>query len=473
MLTDDNEIDQLFLRKLGKYEKTPPSSVWENIEGDLNHLKVVRLVSILKTVGIAATILLAVIAGWVMTNTGENATVGSNNIKPNAVELPVSMQKTADQPVKVVSSAPVSKSEQVNQVNGALSSKIESLAAFAASTSFISKNGNLGIKKSEYVLPADSANLSARIEQKINLAEKITDWIVSSVSGDENRAGKPDSAVISQKPFGEISTERYTADKSGKQSVASKGRWSINAEYAATLNNRSGSYGQIDGINPLTSREDLLHKKFNEKSYSAGMVVGYKITSRTTAKTGIGYRKISLSTRFPDQDLTASAKSIPGSEQNLAGFKSASGIEDVKTTHREVAKYRTTADNAIARLLTENDLKQSLEYVEIPLRGTYKLNNDRLAIALTGGINTDLLVANKALLIANGVQIGSVRTSNLRNAVYSGVLGLDLGYAITNRVIISVEPRFKHYINTISRNNSLRSNPDQLEIAAGVTYCFN
>ena len=70
MLNDYKDIDRIF-QKLGDYEKTPPKFLWENIQEELTEGRRVRRVNLFKTIGVAAAILLAFIAGWWVTSQSE------------------------------------------------------------------------------------------------------------------------------------------------------------------------------------------------------------------------------------------------------------------------------------------------------------------------------------------------------------------------------------------------------------------
>ena len=118
-------------------------------------------------------------------------------------------------------------------------------------------------------------------------------------------------------------------------------------------------------------------------------------------------------------------------------------------------------------------LKQNIEFIEIPLKATYKLSNRQVNIGITGGISAGLLVGNKATLLGNGSRIGTGETSKLRNMVYSGSVGFELSYEITNRLTFTVEPHLKRYLNFLSSHKSVTFKPDFLEISTGLTYSFN
>ena len=75
--------------------------------------------------------------------------------------------------------------------------------------------------------------------------------------------------------------------------------------------------------------------------------------------------------------------------------------------------------------------------------------------------------------LANGNQITAGETTGLRNIVYSGVIGLELGYEITNRITLTIEPRLNRYINSLNSSKSVNYKPYQIGVATGLTYSFN
>jgi hypothetical protein len=122
---------------------------------------------------------------------------------------------------------------------------------------------------------------------------------------------------------------------------------------------------------------------------------------------------------------------------------------------------------------SNGELSQNIEFIEIPLQATYKLISKKVNVGLTGEISTNILVGNSANLFENGTGIGSGETANMRHVVYSGAVGVELGYEITNRIVFTVEPRLKRYMNSLSSNKSVNFKPSQMEVVTGLSYSFN
>jgi hypothetical protein len=92
---------------------------------------------------------------------------------------------------------------------------------------------------------------------------------------------------------------------------------------------------------------------------------------------------------------------------------------------------------------------------------------------VTGGLSTNILTGNKAGLYENGQMVNQGQTGSLRDLTFSGAVGLELGYDLGNKVTLTIEPRVKHFINSLSSNQSIDFKPYQIDIMTGVTYSFN
>ena len=121
----------------------------------------------------------------------------------------------------------------------------------------------------------------------------------------------------------------------------------------------------------------------------------------------------------------------------------------------------------------DNYLKRRFEYIEVPVQVACKLADNKIGVSLTGGFSAAFLIGNKEVLSLNNEQTSKGKTANMQSLTYSGSLGLELGYDITKHITLTVEPRLRHDINSLSALNSVNYKADHLEIATGLTYCFD
>ena len=470
MLTENNDIDKLFLKTLGEYQKTPPASVWTNIEEQLDLNLRSRRIVMQRRIAIAAAILVAVLAGWWMLNPAEKGLNPKNSIADQTII------KNIESPKNSITADTVRSNDSTLQhkVNRSETSKVSQFAAFAANTTFIDKKGGTTIQNSgERVLLDSEKELLDKLEQKFKVVKKITDWIADKVSNDtiQRPPVESKSTVIA-------STEMAKTDKTitfaNNYPVKNKtGRWSIKAEFAPVFN--SNSIYNVPVSNHVSSGTSNYssQKTTSENTFSGGIMAGYKVGKRLVIKSGMTFSNISQSTRnvnFTGGDPLSNLQGSTIVAVTPAGEVRLNNIGFVRTG----VDYSSNASNFNSVLFSgENQLKQNIQFVEIPVQATYKLIDSKVDIGITGGICSGFLVGNKAALSGNGDWAGTGETSNMRNIVYSTEVGLELGYEITNRITLSVEPRLRHYINSLSTSKSANYKPNQMEIVTGLTYSFN
>jgi len=478
MLNENKNIDQLFREKLGDFEKTPPMYLWTNIQGKLNARRYERRIAILKTLSVAAAIVLAFLAGWWMTNPTGKDTFQQNSVAEqrsvNRNVTPSANVNTATAEVLSVTSNQDTSGTAVipPKVIRSSSTKLSSLATFAASTSFLNNENSSTVQKAGDVeLFTSEKEFMDELHQNSKIVKKLSDWI-ADIRKDSIFPDKTDSKSVVIRPFSYSASDKPVTFAQNNP-VKNNGRWSIKAEFAPVFNNQAQSNGQGSSAMYTNSQSYKPQESNTENTFSGGMIAGYKVSKRLIIKSGFAYNNIRQTTRNVDfmgvnplYNVAANATlaSTPAGQVNL----------DKMVNTRSGAILNADASlNYASKSLAENVLKQDIGFIEIPLQATYKLIDKKIAVGLTGGISTNILVGNKAILSENGENISTGETSNMRNVVYSGSIGFEVGYEITNRITLTVEPRLKHFVNSISSSKSVNYKPSQMAIVTGLTYSFN
>jgi hypothetical protein len=93
-------------------------------------------------------------------------------------------------------------------------------------------------------------------------------------------------------------------------------------------------------------------------------------------------------------------------------------------------------------------------------------------LQLMGGFSTSVLVANNAYAkdLAGSERIGETRDMNTFN--YGTNIGFGVGYGITNKISIRVEPQFKYFLGSLSNNSNINFKPYTIGVYTGLTYEF-
>lgn len=475
MLNENKNIDQLFQKKLGEYEKTPPMFVWTNIQGKLNAHRMERRIFLLKTVGIAAAVILAFLSGWWMTNPSDKGAIPQNNIAVqkniNHNAEPSTKENIETAEILSVNTDQVASnsSRSSHKVNRTTSSSLSSLATFAANTSFINNVDNTTISKSgELELFSTEKEFLDELHQNFKMVKKLTDWI-SAVKKDSLTIPKSDSKAMITDPFKQESVKIALNNPIRNNT----GRWSLKAEFAPVFNSQAQNNRQKSDLVYNGSQNYKPQETNTENTFSGGMVAGYKVSKRLIIKSGFVYNSIRQTTRNVDFMGVNPLYNVPGSSTLASTPAGQVSLNKMVNTRVETALNSDYQLNNATKYSVENELKQDIEFIEIPVQATYKLIDKKLNVGLTGGISTNILVGNKAILLENGERINNGETTNMRNVVYSGAVGLEIGYEITNRITLTVEPRLKHFISSLSTSKSVNYKPSQVGIVTGLTYSFN
>lgn len=478
MLNENKNIDQIFREKLGEYEKTPPMFVWTNIQGELNARKKIVRYALLKTVGIAAAIVLAFLAGWHLTNPDHKGT-SKQNIYTEQKGINQNIDSSSGKNTTTINLHPVDSNQAASNTseifanaNQSNSSSLSSLATFGANTSFIDRDHRLAAHNlHELELYETEKDFLDKLHQNFKVVKKLTDWL-ASVKSDPVVDSSKNSTIMKSIPSIHKTVQSPDLLSLNNSVRKNNGRWILKAEFAPVFTSQI-QYGSQKTDLLYLSSQSTPQETVAENSFSGGMIVGFKVGKRVVVKSGIVYNNIRQMTRNVNLLGVNPEYNVPGNATLASTPTGQVSLSKMTVTRvATVLNSNSQFDNS-ATYSVKNELRQNIEFIEIPVQATYKLIDKKFIVGLTGAISTNFLVGNKAILSGNGVKITDGETTNMRNIVYSGAIGFEMGYEINNRITLTVEPRIKHYISSLSSSKSNNYKPGQLEIVTGLSYCFN
>ncbi|MCX6240133.1 MAG: outer membrane beta-barrel protein [Bacteroidia bacterium] len=453
--------------------------LWTNIQGKLNARRKERRIVVLKIVGIAAAIVLAFLAGWQMTNPS-----GKGSIPQNSVAVQKDINSNIDRSTKenIETTEILSvKTDQVasnttglpQKVNRTTSSNLSSIATFAVSTSFINNvDGTTVPKSGELELFSTEKEFIDELHQNFKMVKKLTDWF-ANVRKDSVTTSKSNSKVVTTNPFMRTASEGSVTIALNNPIRNNAGHWSLKAEFAPVFNSQAQNNGQRSNLFYISSPNIKPQETTAENTFSGGMVAGYKVSNRLIIKSGFVYNNIRQTTRNVDFLGVNPLYDVPGNTTLASTPAGQVNLNKTGNTQMDAVMNSNFQASSSAKYSATGELKQNIEFIEIPVQATYKMIDKKIKVGLTGGISTNILVGNKATLTDNGASVSSGETANMRSVVYSGAVGLEVGYEITNRITLTVEPRVKQFINSLSTSKSVNYKPSQMGIVTGLTYSFN
>jgi len=442
MTVERHPIDQLFKDKLGNFEMNPPVGLMGQIDQQVAYRGKVRQMNQIKAVaGIAAAMVLIVMAGWF--------TLDQNQFSENKIPSQNQKEVSPDQsnPLKVAVVTPVPDKQQPLTYQLYHGTKKATNRVSQSKATFAKKNStSSSLKEEELLASVSTGNETEKNRHQTNAVTK------------EDK--KDDSGTSTKQKNAE---PVYFTDSFNPKPVVAKtekGSWRIKAEVSPMFA-------------PLTSGANSASKSMS--TVSGGMIASYQLNKRISISSGVRYSQMKQGTHSA---YTLSAKS---------GITYLEPVEKSGNISRDVSLYlpsvssivysngmKTTTNGlqAAAANIFESDISQDFKYIEIPVQATYKLIDSKLSIGVTGGISTNILIGNIASITENGIRLSRGNTDNMRDVIYSGSAGVEFGYGLAKNLVLTVEPRLKQYMHSVSSNDMVNFRPLQMGIFTGLTFSF-
>ncbi len=220
-------------------------------------------------------------------------------------------------------------------------------------------------------------------------------------------------------------------------------------------------------------------------AYATGVQVGFKPTRRLAIESGILFNKMGIAIGAPGiqvySDPSFDAPTGPESVGNrvmavtntVGNIVSNSGEIYVNNYLLNATKENQNIDAAFMESVNaDQGIQQHLDYLEIPLNLRYNLLDGNFKIQLLGGMSTNLLVNNYITMESDGLSKEIGYLSNVRKVNYSGNAGLGFVYHFLDQLSLSVEPRFRYYLNSVNDATLPSTRPYTFGIYTGINYFF-
>lgn len=226
--------------------------------------------------------------------------------------------------------------------------------------------------------------------------------------------------------------------------------------YSSSLKNSRGvsySSNQMDGL----------------MNVGGGLKLSVSANKRFSVQTGLFYSRMGQKTSGAGSGVRAMMlPSLQHSDRMIA-----TPLGNIKTRTQGVA-YRSPEAILLSSLNSSSSetIEQTFGTLEIPLHVRYLLNNNKVLFAVSGGVSGNFIVNNKVFL-RNGRDkeyIGS--TEDIRNFNISTDIGLGMEYPVMSNIRIMIEPGFKYFLQSLSRNDDIDFKPYLFTFSTGIGIRF-
>jgi hypothetical protein len=261
-------------------------------------------------------------------------------------------------------------------------------------------------------------------------------------------------------------------------SELSQHHWSIGSEVAPLYSYRTIESDYKDKTDYLNSTEQGL------VALAGGLRAGYSASRRISVESGVYYSrygqeksngKITTASYSGINQDPVKFLSIPNSTGTIyqPGHDSYEAIIS-ETTHSAADLSKYTGFPAFSYLNAGNaseEMKavQYFDYLELPLNVRYKVVDRKFNFSVVGGMVTNFLV-NNGVRIESAGNVETAKTKDISKINYQASVGLGFGYPLFSKMTISLEPRFRYYLNPIY--DKLDVHPYSFGLFAGISYSF-
>jgi len=461
MTNNDNILDELFRSKLDDFEQVPPSYVWMKIQEKQKAGKKKVLWQSVRAGSIAAALLLAFLLGWQLQehrNPIEEKPVvaeqkQSENQKPQRGITGTGEPGEPAVQGKAISEKKASLSYSINQKERIL---------IADDRTNVQEPASMQSSAQSVPLPVTD-DVPVESPEPVATPESST----TGRSSEEPFLTEADRAII------EMNKKLYPGD-SKKKEVKS---WSVGALVAPAYSVNQSSYS-AEYAGSMSSQGE----KYNI-SLGGGISVAYQAGKRWSVQSGLHYSRLNQSPGSDENNALQSDVAAISNYNNKVQRESTAGpllmngsagvirIEKLPASVR-VSTAIESLDGRNDLLLNSDNFEQRFEYIEVPLLVRYKMIDKRWGMDMLGGFSANLLVGNEVYL-NNGSSDSHVgKTKDMSRLNYSANVGFGMGYRLSNKIELRVEPQLKYYLNSLSNNPDVNFKPYSIGVYTGVSYRF-
>ncbi|MCL3778777.1 hypothetical protein EMN47_00100 [Prolixibacteraceae bacterium JC049] len=463
--------DKIIGKKLYNAEVEPPAFVWDNIEKELGSTKKVFPLW-LKLSGVAAAIAIAFITGWTL-----NQQISQEKLTPTVVEADTP-QEIMQPKNKVV--VPNKEVEKVQQTVVELAPKTKTTVAV--------------VKKTEPVKAKVASIVSEQKLPKVGWTAMASKFF-KGLRADFEKEGLKlhDNALLN----GTDSGNEFLSEQDKeiiKLNLAQLAPEKKKFKPYIQLGARFGASDKLsEGREKVDFATDNAFAPENQPrvssdfkvSSSKGIAVNYQISRRLSVESGMYYSHFSQGTRGVNYSNAINAlfsreqASLSQTPQQVSSKAQWQGIgawgmvniSEIPSASTFYAANKDAVEN-VQNYFSNTQLDQEAEYIEVPMLLKYKMIDKKIDVNLLGGVSANFLVGNSVYINNNDDKKNVGKTEDLTDVTYSSTLGVGISYNVFSSFSLSLEPKLKYYLNSLTGSNSVGRKPLVMGVYAGISFQF-
>lgn len=434
-----NQTDELFNDGLAKATITPPGDAWNNISAQLERTKR-RKIYMLGQIAAGITVLVTAAIIFMQVNKNNQNHTNSNN----KLALDATVNTLPDNTLNKQAN-PISSDNNTLATNGSMPAQ-----------KIIKKHTTPGQKK---ILPPSPPAPEGKAVQKNditpttytnNAQEQLNTTIYAAVSNtyftDNKQVNQVSNKILQEQ-------DNLIPDNNNVAANKKKFKISVRGQVSPLITNADSRATTADMLS--TNTNGTPEQQVPSITFSGGMKLNIQRGKRISIQTGLYYSKLGhysesgyiehtptfsgdINTETPDviHDQNGPVASAP---PKPAGFRN--------ITDNQI--QQSTANNNLSTLFTTVESSETVELIEIPLEFNYLLIDDKMDLALLGGMAANVMVGQTSTTTITENSSFTEYSGADNNVRFSSQIGLGIHYPIWNKVNLVIEPTFKYYFSKI------------------------
>ena len=434
-------IDLVFRNGLKDYEVLPPPEAWDNIRPVIVNKRGISYLPLLKA---AASVAVIASLGFLAYRWGMEA---SRNQLPDIVAL------NNDIVTPFVNSIPLAGVEQNNENEKVIPKQIAATDIKSASEAGLLNIDNNVTEQA--VIAAPQALLATAL---------LLPGVQSTYPIKYTKVSSPELEAVTY----EFIQENYE--------MPAMERWSVSAMASPTYYSQFASSG--NGL-----AQQLMASDQNRVSYTGGVGLSYKISSRFSIQSGLYYSSLGQEvggihaySGFKQYDYSKGGSNFEVLTVNGTVYTSNPDIflNSYNLPERIITNYTNDVFDPVKANLSyvSSTIHQDLSFLELPVMVRYKVVDRKLGLNLIGGISYNFLMGNSVYALQDEGRYPVGTTEGLNAVSVSSSIGMGMEYKLAQYLSLNLEPTFRYYINPFNSGQTSGYHPYAIGIFSGLSYKF-
>ncbi|MCU4155456.1 PorT family protein [Carboxylicivirga sp. A043] len=438
MLEGGRNIDTVFRDELSNHEVAPDAYVWESLNKTMQKQKRQSAIIIMWR-SIAAACIIALIA------------------------VSISLLNRVSEPlINQTAEATQDKVENTPEVSGELASKVED--AHLSEEPAIGNDLDVPVSKEVVPLTQKSDEYEMLYAYggdnvyKEQCLASITEVNLSS----ENRLST-ELRSKQEKVYYPIYNPLPESENSKKKTTIS-----IGGVLSPSYNSKTSS----GGTNTMRAASGVDVNESGINSLGGGLQVRVNTGSRWSFETGVLYAQVGqeVSNNYNYQPY----KQVSFNSQASNTTRLANSMGPIVASKSQKLYDAPLTDNMVeasySAVNSVNEIKQTLDYIEVPIMARYSLFESFPYLSVAGGFSSNFLVDNTAYSLEGGTEQKIGETDHIKPFVLSSSVGIGIDVPLFKSIHLNVEPRLKYFLNSVSSNDDYNFQPYSFGVYGGLTF---